>query len=130
MTEEAIDRIAHLISNQRRRVVIQAVARLGHPASIDDLALLVAAEENDKSVDEVSSSERKNARVGLYQNHVPQLAEAGIVEADDRYFEVKPGPNMDVALVSIVGIEHALNGSDVGSSPTRGLGGDLPPGDT
>lgn len=69
------------ISNRRRRHVILRVDRNG-PVELGDLATLIAAAENDVSIDEVTSQQRKRVYVGLYQSHLPVLERLGIVESD------------------------------------------------
>jgi hypothetical protein len=68
-----------LLSNPRRRYVLYHLDREGNPVSIGALADHVAAWENDTTVGEVGSQERKRVYVSLYQTHVPKLDEAGLV---------------------------------------------------
>lgn len=68
-----------LLSNPRRRYVLYYLGREGNPVSIGTLADRVAAWENDTTVEEVGSQERKRVYVSLYQTHVPKLQEAGLV---------------------------------------------------
>jgi hypothetical protein len=79
-----------LLSNPRRRYVLYYLGRQDGPVSIGTLADRVAAWENDTSVEEVGSQERKRVYVSLYQTHVPKLEEAGLVryEQDDGTIEL------------------------------------------
>lgn len=57
--------------------------------TLSDLAEQVAAWEHEKSVDEVTSSERKRTYTSLQQTHLPAMEEAGIIEWDDD-IELRP----------------------------------------
>lgn len=76
--DEAFD----LLSSPRRRFVIHYLQRAGGPVELGSLADEVAAWENETSVEELSSQQRKRVYVSLYQTHVPKLEEFGLVEYD------------------------------------------------
>jgi len=68
-----------ILYNRRRRDVITHLRENGGTATISDLAEYIAAKENETTVDALSSSERKCVYVGLYQNHLPMMDDAGVV---------------------------------------------------
>jgi DNA-binding transcriptional ArsR family regulator len=76
------DLIFDILSSARRRYVIYVLRREDEPMAVAELAEIVAAWENDTTVDQLDSQERKRVYVSLYQTHIPKLAEAGIVDHD------------------------------------------------
>lgn len=70
-----------LLMNARRRLVLRYLE--DEPATtLRELAGHVAARENGKPSREVTSTERKRAYIGLYQHHLPKLADAGVIDFD------------------------------------------------
>lgn len=76
------DEIFDLLSSPRRRYVIYHLQQHGEPIELGRLADEVAAWENETSVEELTSQERKRVYVSLYQTHIPKLEEIGIVDYD------------------------------------------------
>jgi len=76
------DEVFDLLSSARRRYVIYVLRTRSEPMEVTDLAEEVAAWENDTTIDELSSQERKRVYVSLYQTHIPKLASAGVVDYD------------------------------------------------
>lgn len=74
------DEAFFLLKNRRRRAVIEYLLEQDGSAQFDDLVVAIAAQENDKSVDEITYKERKSVHTSLYQSHLPKLEEAGVVE--------------------------------------------------
>ena len=75
------DVIFDILKNERRRRTLEFL-REEPTTTLSDLAEHVAALENDKSVRELTSSERKRVYVGLYQCHLPKMADAGVIDHD------------------------------------------------
>lgn len=73
------DEIFELLYNRRRRMVIWYLRENGGTGSVSDLAEHIAADENETTVTQLSSSERKRVYVGLYQNHLPMMDRVGVV---------------------------------------------------
>jgi hypothetical protein len=76
------DELYDLLSNHRRRYVIHFCKQAEEPLTLSDLAERVAAREQDKSVAELSSAERKRVYTSLQQTHLDRLADAGMIEYD------------------------------------------------
>lgn len=77
------DEVFDVLSSARRRFVLSYLAwEGGEPVELSTLADEIAARENDTSVSELTSQQRKRLYVSLYQTHVPKLADLGIVEYD------------------------------------------------
>lgn len=101
------DEFFHVLRNQRRRFAIHYLKNVGEPVDVGDLATQVAAWENDVSVEEVTSEQRRRVYNALQQTHVPELDDTGIVETERReveltaqamdldvYLEMVPGPDI------------------------------------
>jgi len=107
-SERALSRevVFEMLSNQRRRYVVHYLLARDGPAELRDVSRKVAAWENGKPPEAVSSEERRRAYNALQQVHLPKMDDAGLVEYDaDRstlaatddltelrvYLEVVPG---------------------------------------
>lgn len=77
------DQVFWVLSNRRRRDILQYLREHGGTASLGELAEYIAAKENEKSVQQLSSDERKRVYVGLYQNHLPMMDDMDVVNYDD-----------------------------------------------
>ena len=82
-TELTRDRIFDILSSPRRRYVLYFLRTEPNPIQLTDLAEHVAAWENDTTVEELSTQQRKRVYVSLYQTHLPKLAESGLVNYDE-----------------------------------------------
>ena len=89
-----LDLVFSILKNRRRRLVLEHLREEDGAVPIGDLAEHIAAYENDKTVGELTSAERKRVYVGLYQCHLPKMEDAGIVNSD-RNVAVELGPNAD-----------------------------------
>lgn len=76
------DTVFDLLSNSRRRFVLHYLERADGPVRLSELAAEIAAIENEVSVDELTSQQRKRTYVSLYQTHIPKLQDAGAVSYD------------------------------------------------
>lgn len=104
------DTVYALLSAKRRREVIRHIhydISAGEAMDVGDAAVYVAAVENDKHPDEVTSKEREAAYVGLYQDHLPKLDDAGVVKWDRRAGTIERGDDLG-ALAQLLGdVENA-----------------------
>lgn len=91
MTDITADAFFELLSNRRRRYTLHCLEQASGPVELGDLARQVAAWEEDKAVDAVSASERKNVYTSLQQFHLPKLDEKRLVAFDDREGVVELG---------------------------------------
>jgi len=82
-TELSRDRVFDILSSPRRRYVLYFLRTEPNPIQLTDLAEHVAAWENNTTVEELSTQQRKRVYVSLYQTHLPKLADAGLVEYDE-----------------------------------------------
>ena len=74
------DEIFEVLSNRRRRQIIRFLQDQDGRSTTSELAEYIAAVENDTSVPQLTSSQRKRVYVGLYQNHLPRMDELGVIE--------------------------------------------------
>ena len=83
MTDLSKDELFRILSSSRRRYIIYFLHEEGKPVSLNDLATRIAAEENERPVEEVTDSERQRVYISLYQTHLPKLEEAEIITYDE-----------------------------------------------
>jgi hypothetical protein len=74
--------VFEMLSNQRRRYVVHYLLDADEEAELRELSRTVAAWENDKRPDEITSQERKRVYNALQQAHLPKMDDAGLVEFD------------------------------------------------
>ena len=77
------DDIYDFLADKRRRYALHYLKQVDDRITVRDLAEQVAAWENDTSVAELTSQERKRVYIALYQSHLPSLHRAGLVDYDD-----------------------------------------------
>lgn len=90
-TDEALT----ILNSPRRRLVIEALADApnGETISVSDLAETIAATENDCTVEELTSEQRKRVYISLVQQHL--LAIDSLIDYDDNAKEFAPTPAID-----------------------------------
>jgi len=76
------DDVFEVLYNRRRRAVVRHLVEGDGSGSVGDLAERIAADENDTTVRQLSSYERKRVYVALYQNHLPKMDDLGVVDYD------------------------------------------------
>lgn len=71
-----------VLSNNRRRTVLRYMNIRSDeaPFNLGELAEVVAAQENDKERDRITTDERKRVYVALYQSHLPVIDKAGLID--------------------------------------------------
>lgn len=79
--------IFELLSAERRQEVLQYLDGADGRVSVGELAEHIASLECDCERAELSSQQRKRVYVGLYQCHLPKMANAGVIDYNaDRGF--------------------------------------------
>jgi DNA-binding transcriptional ArsR family regulator len=86
------DTLFEIVKNRRRRDALSYLKRRDGEATLGELAEHIAAKENGVEVGALSSSQRKRVYIGLYQCHLPKLAEAGVVDFDKDRGDVRLRP--------------------------------------
>ncbi len=82
------DTLFSLLSNPRRRFVLQYLNRVEGPVTLQDLSVEAAAWENETDPEDLTDQQRKRVQVSLYQTHIPALEDAGIIEYDSDSGEI------------------------------------------
>jgi DNA-binding transcriptional ArsR family regulator len=83
------DALFSLLSNPRRRFILQYLNRTEESIRLQELATEVAAWENETEPAELTDKQEKRLYVSLYQTHIPKLEEAGIVDYDGDTGEIR-----------------------------------------
>ena len=91
----SLDHVFEILKNRRRREVIHYLREHEQRVTLSDLAEHIAALENDTDVTSITSSQRKRVYVGLYQCHLPKMADMDIVDFNQDRGVVEIGENAD-----------------------------------
>lgn len=78
--DDAFEALAH----SRRRRVIMSLARANEPVPAGDLAVEIAAIEEQIDPSAVTGKERARVYIALTQSHLSRLADLGIVDYDEQ----------------------------------------------
>lgn len=79
----SVDEILAALSAQQRRYILYYL-REERTATVDDLAQQLVAWEEECPVESVSMPDMEQQRIQLYHEHLPELADAHLLEFDDR----------------------------------------------
>lgn len=74
------DVLFDVLKNQRRRLVLEFLRESEGPVRIGTLAEHIAAFENDVSPRRLNAQQRKRVYIGLYQCHLPKMADVDVIE--------------------------------------------------
>lgn len=78
------DQVFEILSNRRRRFVFHYLKREEREVYLRELAEHVAAWENDKPIEALTSAETKRVKTALHQHHLPKMDGSGFVAYDSR----------------------------------------------
>ncbi|WP_137289756.1 DUF7344 domain-containing protein [Natronorubrum halophilum] len=81
-TETELNRTLEALQPARCRLACDILSRRDGDLAVTDLAVMIAARENDCRLVDVTETEWKPITTTLVHNHVPALADAGLVEYD------------------------------------------------
>ena len=84
------DTIIRLLSNERRRYVIESILS---ERTLTKRQLLTRVCEREFGYETIPTDEIHRIQIGLKHNHLPKLADYGVIEIDDETITV--GPNGD-----------------------------------
>lgn len=111
-----VDRLARLLSDERRRLALAVLAEAGGPVSLGTLARLVARREMGREggrVDDLATA----VEISLYHRDVPKLDGVDLVDWDRERDVVRPGAALEDALPLVEAIAAARR--DDRSTPDR-----------
>ncbi|SNR55159.1 DUF7344 domain-containing protein [Halorubrum vacuolatum] len=79
--EMPLDDLFDVLRNSRRRRVLRYLfTKDDRTATVGELSEQVASIEQDVEVTLITSKQRKRVYIGLYQTHLPKLADLGLIE--------------------------------------------------
>lgn len=78
--EDALDTYFTVLSNQRRRYILNSLGEYETPMALADLADEVAVREYDSPVTDISAEEVKEISISLYHVHIPRMEDAGLID--------------------------------------------------
>ena len=87
------DELFHLLKSERRRRALRYLLDAEtEPVQMRTLAEAVAAEEYDKTVEQLHTDERQRVYITLYQSHLPQLDRAGVIDYNQSRGQITTTP--------------------------------------
>lgn len=89
------DVLFDVLKNQRRRLVLQFLRESEGTVRIGTLAEHIAAFENDVSPRSLNAQQRKRVYIGLYQCHLPKMADVDVIEFNQARGIIDLGPHGD-----------------------------------
>jgi hypothetical protein len=87
--------VFEMLSNQRRRYVIHYLLETDEESELREIARAVAAWENDKRPEAVTSQERRRAYNALQQAHLPKMDDAGLIRFDSSRGTISASEDLD-----------------------------------
>ena len=87
-----LDVVYDILKNERRRYVLLYLQQHEDTVTIGELAESIAAFENDIPVGQLNAQQRKRVYIGLYQCHLPKMADADVIDFEKSRGEVSLGP--------------------------------------
>lgn len=90
-----LDVVFEIVKNERRRLILSYLRDAEDTVALGTLAEHIAAYENDVTVAELNAQQRKRVYIGLYQFHLPKMADANVVDFNQDRGVVRLGENAD-----------------------------------
>jgi len=79
-----------LLENERRRRVLLSLSRVADEITVGQLAVEIAAIENEIDPNKIGSNERTSVYIALIQSHLNTLDDAGAIDYRERSKVVRP----------------------------------------
>lgn len=112
------DELLSTLNDSRRRQTLYYLLANRH-TDLDSLSLQIAAWERDETIAAVPEDASEAVAVSLHHNHIPRLAESGIVEYDTRSGDIVRGSGFDEVEPVVRQLREAEEGSDRGDVADR-----------
>lgn len=80
---ERRDSLFEVLSDRRRRFVLHSLQTAELPVSADELTTEIVAWEARRPVSARSGDERDGIKSSLLHNHLPRMAESGLIDYDE-----------------------------------------------
>ena len=90
-SEEKYDPIFRALANERRRLILQYVVNADGPVTAEEVAIRLTEQEDDLPILGNADVKDEEVETALYHNHLPEMAEAGLLEYDPSREEIEPG---------------------------------------
>lgn len=91
-----MDQVFGILKNKRRRYVLKYLSMVGGETTLSDLAEQIAAWECEKDIAQITSQERKRVYVGLYQCHLPKMADVAAIEYNKQRGNIETGEHFSI----------------------------------
>ncbi|WP_226483093.1 DUF7344 domain-containing protein [Natrinema amylolyticum] len=98
-SDDFLSRVYHSLRAQRRRYVIELVAKCNDELSVRILAKEITAREQDVPVDRATGEPYRNVYNALSQTHLSTLSDVNIIIYDSERQVVVAGSNLTIALL-------------------------------
>lgn len=92
------DQIFDILSNGRRRFILQYLESTEGKVRLMDLVTAAAAWEYDTPRSELTRAEKKRMYVSLHQAHLPKLSRADLIEYNKNRSVVAAGPRLEAVM--------------------------------
>ena len=76
------DELFKVLSHSRRRFMLRYLQPVETPLSVDELTTELVAWEDQRTGADQSRDERVSIKISLLHNHLPKMADAGIIKYD------------------------------------------------
>lgn len=86
-----------VLSNPRRRAVVETVDMADKSVSMSELVDEVAKREYDTTINNISSTERNRVYTSIYQTHLPRLDEADVINYNEDTKEITASDHTSMA---------------------------------
>lgn len=109
--EEGLNRYLDALASPRRRYSLYYLKN-EKVATVSDIAIHVTAYETDRSPAAVTEQESQSVHTDLKHNHLPRLADYGLIDFDSRMGDVRfadPPPTLRILLVFCQLVENRFD---------------------
>lgn len=107
-TAMSVYEIRHLLSNERRDIIIRELIANDGQVEFDELRDALCQALHGVPIDEVESEERHRLYISLYQTHLPKLKGEGVVTYEKRSGTISWGDQAD-AIIEYLEAEGKLS---------------------
>ena len=110
-----LDTVLDVCGHKHRRIVLATLANKPQSTSINELTNAVVKYNHHVSASETDDETVKRVHVGLYQTHLPKLAEVGLIQYNSEEKVVEPTSEVgreDSHLSTILALDSDLPTTD------------------
>lgn len=107
-----VDGVLDVLSNARRRYVIDYLATHDGEVTLREVSEYVTAIETETAPERIDAGARQSVYITLYQNHIPALAEAGYIEHTDPQNILEANAETHAVASTLESVREDINGGD------------------